>query len=399
MTSWAGPAPYREAVRPSLPRLADVGLAVALVAAGLAEVWVPLESRQGDGSQVAGSAAVVLSGLLLTQRRTHPLPACLGVLLIWPLTMLVAPVHVLFFGQFVPMAVAVFSLARHGRGREPWYAAGAAAAALLWVDLFVPELRSPGEIVFHWSVFAIVWGFGYGLRRMEQRAQESTRRAVEAEVAAAEQALAAVVAERTRIARELHDIVAHSVSMMVVQAGAAEQVVDDDPTFVRRALGTIRTTGTDALAEMRRVVVMLREGDEPGTLAPQPGLDGLTLLLRDAEATGLATSLEVTGAARELPAGLDLTAYRIVQEAVTNVRRHARATRVAVRVAYDEDELRLEVVDDGAGPGEERAVNGTGHGLVGMRERAALYGGTVEAGADPGRGFAVRAVLPVGGAS
>jgi signal transduction histidine kinase len=207
--------------------------------------------------------------------------------------------------------------------------------------------------------------------------------------------MAAVVAERTRIARELHDIVAHSVSMIVVQAGAAEQVVEDDPVFARRALEAIRTTGTDALAEMRRVVAMLRDTDEPGALTPQPGLEGVAALLRDAEATGLTTSLEVTGAARELPAGVDLAAYRIVQEAVTNVRRHAGASRVAVRVAYGEDDVRVEVVDDGRGPGEGHGVNGTGHGLVGMRERAALYGGTVAAGPAPGRGFAVRAVLPV----
>jgi signal transduction histidine kinase len=386
------------AVPALLPRFADLGLATVLVVLGLAEVWVPLESRQGDGSEVAGSVAVLLSGLLLTQRRAHPLPACLGVLLVWPLVMLAADVHVLFFGQFVPMAVAVFSLARHGRDRDPWYAAAGAAASLLYVDLFVPELREPGEIVFHWSVFAIVWGFGYGLARLERRAHESTRRAVEAEVAAAEQAMAAVVAERTRIARELHDIVAHAVSMMVVQAGAAEQVVEDDPAFTRRALGAIRATGTDALAEMRRVVAVLRDTEEPGALMPQPGLDGLGALLRDAESTGLATTLEVTGDARELPAGVDLAAYRIVQEAVTNVRRHAGASRVAVRVAYGEGEVRLEVVDDGRGPGEG-AVNGTGHGMVGMRERVALYGGTVEAGPAPGRGFSVRAVLPVGEAS
>jgi signal transduction histidine kinase len=399
MTTRPAPHSYRVAVRQLLPRLADLGLALALVAVGLAEIWVPLESRQGEGSQVAGFVAVLLSGALLTQRRTHPRPACLGVLLVWPLVMLLAPVHVLFFGQFVPMAVAVFSLARHGRGRDPWYAAAGAAASLLYVDLFVPELQSPGEIVFHWSVFAIVWGFGFGLARLERRAHESTRRAIEAEVAAAEQAMAAVVAERTRIARELHDVVAHSVSMIVVQAGAAEQVVEDDPAFARRALEAIRTTGTDALAEMRRVVAMLRDSDEPGALTPQPGLDGVAALLRDAESAGLSTSLDVTGAARELPAGLDLAAYRIVQEAVTNVRRHAGASQVAVRVEYGEDDVRLEVVDDGVGAGEGHGVNAIGHGLVGMRERAALYGGTVTAGPAPGRGFAVRAVLPAGDAT
>ena len=149
-------------------------------------------------------------GLALTQRRRHPLATGLVVLLTWPVAFLLTPVYVLFFGQFVPMAVAVFSMARHGRGRVPFVGAALGAATLLFFDLFVSVLQAPGEIVFHWGVFTIVWGFGFGLQRLERRAEESTRRAVEVEVAAAEQAMAAVVAERTRIAQELHDIVAHS---------------------------------------------------------------------------------------------------------------------------------------------------------------------------------------------
>lgn len=385
---------YAGEVSAPLTRLFDVGLAVALVAAGVAEAWVPFSSRQGDGSLTATTVGVAVAGLALSQRRAHPLAAGLAVFGTWLVVIVVAaPVFVLFFGQFVPLAVAVFSLARYGSGRVPFVGAGLGAAMLLFVDLFVPELQSPGEIVFHWGVFAVVWGFGFGLHRMERGAHESNRRAIEAEVAAAEQAMAAVVEERTRIARELHDIVAHSVSMIVVQAGAAEQVVDDDPDYVRRALGTIRSTGTGALDEMRRVVAVLRDGDEPGTLEPQPGLSAVPDLVEEARAAGLTTSLEVTGAERPLPAGVDLSAYRIVQEALTNVRRHAAATRVRVALTYDDRALRIEVLDDGVGP----IAPGGGHGLVGMRERAALYGGTVETGPVDGRGFAVRAVLPVGG--
>jgi signal transduction histidine kinase len=286
-------------------------------------------------------------------------------------------------------------MARHGRGRVPFYGAAAGAAMLLGVDLFVEELQSPGEIFFHWLVFAVVWGFGYGLQRAEQRARESTRRAVDAEVAAAEQAMAAVVEERTRIARELHDIVAHSVSMMVVQAGAAEQVVDDDPAYVRRALATIRDTGTGALDEMRRVVAMLRDADEPGALAPQPGVAALPTLVQDARAAGLAATLDVVGTARPLPAGVDLAAYRIVQEALTNVRRHAAASAVRVELSYGEGDVRIEVADDGVGATDPHG----GHGLVGMRERASLYGGHVETASANGSGFVVRAVLPAGAAT
>ena len=383
---------YAGDVSAPLTRLFDVGLAVALVAAGVAEAWVPFSSRQGDGSLTATTVGVVVAGLALTQRRARPLAAGVVLCGTWLVVLVVAPVYVLFFGQFVPLAVAVFSLARHGRGRVPFVGAGLGAAMLLFVDLFVPELQSPGEIVFHWGVFAVVWGFGFGLQRMERRAHASHLRAVAAEVAAAEQAMAAVVEERTRIARELHDIVAHAVSMIVVQAGAAEQVVDDDTDYVRRALGAIRTTGTGALAEMRRVVAMLRDGDEPGSLAPQPGLAAVPALVGDARSAGLEASLDVVGEARDLPAGVDLAAYRIVQEALTNVRRHAAATSVRVALEYGDSDVRIEVVDDGVGDAGDRG----GHGLVGMRERATLYGGTVEAGTVNGRGFAVRAVLPVG---
>jgi signal transduction histidine kinase len=395
MTPGGALAAYADAVPASLARVADAGLAVAVAAAGVAEVLVPFSSRQGDGSAAASVAGVVLTALALTTRRTHPLATGTVVVTTWLVLMALAPVHVLFFGQFVVLAIAVFSMARHGSGRVPAYGAAGGAATLLYIDLFVPELQSPGEIVFHWGVFALVWGFGFGLRTMEARATESHRRAVETEVAAARQAMDAVVEERSRIARELHDIVAHSVSMMVVQAGAAEQVVDDDPAYVRRALGTIRTTGTGALADMRRVVAMLREGDEPGALAPQPGLDAVPGLVGDARAAGLDATLDVAGAARTLPPGVDLAAYRIVQEALTNVRRHASATRVRVGLTYRESEVLIEVEDDGVGATDPSG----GHGLVGMRERASLYGGTVEAGSVAGRGFSVRAVLPAGAAS
>ena len=173
----------------------------------------------------------------------------------------------LFYGQMVPLLIGVFMVARFGRGREPAYGAAVAAVTLLAVDLTIPQLQQPGEIAFHWIVTALVFGAGAGLRTFERRAHESTRRAVEAEVAATEQAARAVLDERTRIARELHDIVAHSVSSMVVQAGAAEQAVGDEE-FRDRALAGIRATGTDALGEMRRLVTMLRDDDDRPALAP-----------------------------------------------------------------------------------------------------------------------------------
>ena len=288
------------------------------------------------------------------------------------------------------------------------YGAVAGAATLLFLDFRVDVLQSPGEIVFHWLVFIVAWSVGRGLNVMELRAAESLRRAIEVEVASAERALAAVVEERTRIARELHDVVAHSVSVMVVQAGAAEQVVEDDPAHVRAALETIRRTGTEALAEMRRVVAMLRDAEEAGTLTPQPGLGQLRVLVDEARSGGLEVSLTVTGTTDRLPAGLDLAAYRILQEALTNVRRHAGASHAEVHVRYEDESLTLEVRDDGrsrsatdgAEPGPDPVAVGTGglgHGLIGMRERVGIYGGRLDAGPTRDGGFRVLAVLPLAG--
>jgi signal transduction histidine kinase len=370
----------------------DVALAVVVVALGLAEVWVPFSSVQGDGSPVATSAVIVVSGAALTLRRRQPLTVQVVVLFCWFAAMPVSTPLVTFFGQFIPMGIVVFTVARHGRGRDPLVGAGVAALALVGVDLLVPELQSPGEIVFHWGAITLVWILGYRLNQLEGRSRESMRRAIDAQVAAAEQAMAAVVEERTRIARDLHDIVAHSVTTMVVQAGAAEQVVDEDPEYVRQALHTIRLTGSGALADMRRVVTMLRDSDETGALSPQPGIDGLPGLVEEARTAGLTATLEVVGTIRPLPAGVDVAAYRIVQEALTNVRRHARATSVRVGLDYGDDEVRIEVADDGVGAADTRG----GHGLVGMRERVSLYGGGLEAGSPTGSGFVVRAVLPAG---
>ena len=390
---------YRERVNGSqrLSRLLDLALATAVIAVGVAEIWVPFQSRAGDGDAVASTVVTVVLGVALTQRRAHPMATAVVVLVVWPVAFVLVPVYVLFFGQFVPMAIAVFSAARHGPGRVPFVGAGLAAATLLFFDLFVSVLQAPGEIVFHWGVFAIVWGFGYGLQRHEGRAEESTRRAVQAEVAAAEQAMAAVLAERTRIARELHDIVAHSVSTMVVQAGAAEQVVGEDPELVRRALAAIRTTGADALGEMRRVVAMLREegGGDDGDLAPQPGLDGLPELLAATRSAGLQATLEVRGTPQPLPPGLELTGFRVVQEALTNARRHSGAASVRVLVEHDPGVLRIQVCDDGRGPAPGNSGADGGHGLVGMRERVAMYGGRVEAGPGGTGGFVVSVVLPL----
>jgi signal transduction histidine kinase len=219
----------------------------------------------------------------------------------------------------------------------------------------------------------------------ERRAQLAER---ERDLAARE----AVVEERARIARELHDAIAHNVSMMVVQAGAERRVLDGKSGTTHEVLETIERIGRGALTEMRRLVGMLRS-DAGDPLAPQPGLEDLPLLVTQVSEAGLPVELQIEGERRELPVGIELSAYRIVQEALTNALKHAGQAQASVRVRYGVDSLELEIVDDGAGA-PAPVANG-GHGLVGMRERVALYGGRLDAGRRPSGGFAVRVLLPI----
>jgi signal transduction histidine kinase len=219
-------------------------------------------------------------------------------------------------------------------------------------------------------------------------ALENAALAAERDVRAAE----AVVEERARIARELHDVVAHAISVIVLQARGGRRVLATSPEDARTALDTIEHTGEQALEEMRRLLAMLRY-DEEHRLSPHPGLHALDDLAGSMTRMGLPVELVREGTPVELAAGIDLSAYRIVQEALTNALKHAGPARARVRVAYTHDHLDLEVVDDGPGTG---TGGGSGHGLVGIRERAELYGGHVEAGRRPDGGYAVRARLPIG---
>jgi signal transduction histidine kinase len=202
-----------------------------------------------------------------------------------------------------------------------------------------------------------------------------------------------VATERATIARELHDVVAHHMSVMVVQAGAARAVAATDPAAAAEALRQVEASGRTGLAEMRRLLEVLKaEGDGNGR-SPQPGLAHLDELLDAMRASGLRVEAVIEGSPRRLPPGVDLSSYRIVQEALTNVLRHAGGASARVVVRYEPDAVELEIADDGAGPPEDPEATG-GHGLIGMRERVQLFGGELEAGPRPGGGFRVRARLP-----
>ncbi len=249
-----------------------------------------------------------------------------------------------------------------------------------------------GDIFFSVLLFTVVWVVGFALGRKFEEADVARERAERLERERDEEARAAVAEERARIARELHDVVGHSVSVMTVQASGVRRLLRDDQEREREALLIVERTGREALAEMRRMVGVLRRPEEAPALAPQPSLEHLERLVEQARDAGLPVDLRVEGEAVELPAGVDLTAYRLVQEGLTNALKHAHATRAEVLVNYGDDQIEVMVSDDGRGVGNG---DGGGHGLVGMRERVSVYGGELDAGPQPGGGYRLRAKLPV----
>jgi signal transduction histidine kinase len=244
-------------------------------------------------------------------------------------------------------------------------------------------------------VFGLIWTVAFALGRKFQEADEAKERAAQAERDREERARSAVTEERARIARELHDVVGHSVSVMTVQASAVRRLLRPDQRREREALLIVEQTGREALAEMRRMVGVLRRPEEAPALAPQPTLDRLDKLVEQAREAGLGVELRIEGDPLPLPAGVDLTAYRLVQEGLTNALKHARAERAQVLVRYGDASIEVTVSDDGRGTG---SGDGGGHGLVGMRERVAVYGGELEAGPRPEGGYRLRAKLPLASA-
>jgi signal transduction histidine kinase len=239
----------------------------------------------------------------------------------------------------------------------------------------------------------VAWVLGDSMRYRRAYLTSLEDRAARLERERDAQAQIAVAAERARIARELHDVIAHNVSVMVVQADGASYALRSEPERTAQALTAISHTGRQALAEMRRLLGILRSGDEQADLAPVPGLDQLRELLDQAREAGMSVSLTLEGAVRPLPEGAELAAYRVVQESLTNTRKHGGlAAAAAVTLRYEPDGLLLQVTDDGLGAAV--AADGVGHGLTGMRERVEMYGGTIQAGPLPGGGYQVTARLP-----
>jgi signal transduction histidine kinase len=388
------------------PKLVDGALAAALAFLGVASAVVMavrpgLSVRPGVGtlgvSPLAGVPLALLLAVPVVFRRSHPVGAFAAAIVLGALQVLLdlrptvtdLTIVILLYtlAAYTPRRVSVTGLAI--------CLVGSAAGVARWMpgQLSVLDAIAVGSIMFAGpSLIAWVLGDSVRYRRAYYAALEDRAARLEAERDA--QAQVAAATERARIARELHDVVAHNVSVMVVQADGASYALDNDPGKAREALAAIASTGRQALAEMRRLLGVLRhdEGTDSGR-APLPGIAQLGELLEQTRAAGLPVTLTVEGVPQPLPDGAALAAYRIVQESLTNTRKHGGPQATAqVTLRYLEDALVLRITDDGQGP--VTVPDGAGHGLNGMRERVAIYGGWVQAGPRPGGGYHVTARLP-----
>ena len=387
------------------PQAADALLAFGLLLPGLTELYLQKlpeghgydEFRDPDVWNGLVVAAVTLS---LTWRRRSPLPVLLFV--IAGELALAVPQYPPSTADVAAFLVAVYSLAAH-RGLAQSAPGGLLAFVFYVVYLVMaPVELSLLEILTDCALVAGVWVLGRNLRLRRAYLAELEDRAARLERARGTDARAARIEERSRIARELHDVVAHHVSVMTVQAGAARRIIDRDAGSAREAMSTIEEVGRTALSEMRRIVGVLRtERDveqEGRELAPQPGLGDLEELLDHVRETGLSVQLWIEGEARSPSPGVDVAAFRLIQEALTNTLKHAGPqARAWVRLYYGDGDLTVEIEDDGRGTSTFGAGDGDspGHGLVGMYERVALYGGELKIGPRVGGGFGVRARFPL----
>jgi signal transduction histidine kinase len=380
----------------STPVQAVLDIAVPVLLAVLAVVQLVADPPPGSPALV--TVAALAATLPLAARRRAPVLVTAVVGAASLCQVVAAEGAPATFASFVAVMICVYTLAREAS--PAGIAAGLAIVLGFVTALTLVQARfepfEPFEFVYPLVYFGAAGALGALVRQRASRLTAVEGRAAALESELQREAEVAASEERTRIARELHDVVAHGLSLMVVQAEAAEELLTRSPEQAVEPLHRVQDTGRQALAEMRRLLGVLRSPEQgPPATAPQPSLRRLPDLVREAADVGLSVDVAVDGERTDLPLGLELAAFRIVQEALTNTRRHARATRACVRLGYAPDALRIEVTDDGRGP----TGNRDGHGLIGMRERAALYGGTLTAGPADGGGFRVTAVLPLGAAS
>jgi signal transduction histidine kinase len=388
-------------------------LAIVLTAIAQVELWL---LWQPDVDEATGPVSIGVRALAAAG--TLPLTLSLALGRRWPLLPLalaipaiaVLPggpleVSVAVVGAIVVAALAAALLAPSAT--EIGIGAGGIAALVVTTAIAHPDtVEEPGDLALLVAALVGPWLAGLAIRARRERETALESLAVRAEASRQADAQRAVTDERARIARELHDVVAHAISVIVLQARGGRRAIASDPAAATQALDDIEMTGSRALAEMRRLVGVLRPGDAAnpgaGALEPPPGLGALEALVAGVRDAGLEVTVQVEGTPVELAPGVDLAAYRLVQEAFTNTLRHAEAVQAKVILRYVPGAIEIEVVDEGrpepaAGQRPQPADVASGHGMIGMRERAALYGGSVEFGPRPDGGFRVLARLPVGG--
>ena len=359
------------------PLHVDALVAVLLAALLLEEIF---------NTDVDGSAAVLVPTALamtlpLAWRRIAPVPVAAVGLAALALQGLLDDSGQEPQTPFIPLLLAAYSVGAHSARRG-----AIAGLVVIWAGLLAVE---PGDVIVMGPVFTGTWFAGRLVRSREGDAQRLRELSAALERERVEEARIAAAEERARMARELHDVVAHSMSTIVLEAGAERMNLEAAEGSTHETLRSIERTGREALAEMRRLVGVLRQDD--AALAPQPSLSRIDELADRVRRAGLPVDVRIAGAPVELAPGLDISAYRIVQEALTNALKHAGDARASVLLSYGNRDLEIEVADDGCGG----TPNGGGHGLAGLRERVTVLGGDLEAGARDGGGFVVRATLPI----
>jgi signal transduction histidine kinase len=363
------------------------------VGVGLAEVVLTQDEIDGpQGPLWFDILAILAITLPLLLRRRFPFGAPVAVGAALALSSFVD-------GRLVPnglitvlFGIAAFVLMGMLRDRNQALAGLAFGVGVVAIVAHNDPKAGVGNFVFVSIVFSIAWLIGFLVSRTFHEAERARERAARAEREREERALLAVSDERARIARELHDVVGHSVSVMTVQASAARRLLRPQQEKEREALLVVEKTGREAMAEMRRMVGVLRRPEEAPALAPQPSLEQIETLVDHTREAGLPVTLRIEGDPVQLPPGVDLTAYRLVQEALTNTMKHAQASSAEVVVRYGDGDVELTISDDGVGGADG---DSGGHGLVGMRERVSVYGGELEAGPRADGGFRLRARLPI----
>lgn len=374
-------------------------LGIAVI--GLVDIALHPRSKQFPGSPALHVSLLLAAAAVLGLRRHFPILVPAVVIAIATGWATVWRGHNQgSFEAFLLLVAAAYAIGAGNRGTRLKQATAALIAYFIASQIVL--LTTSGYLgdllpLIVWMLAA--WGIGVAIRSRGEQARRARRLAAQLEETQEHRTAEAVEQERSRIARELHDVVAHSLSVIVVQAAAERRAVANGTTDTEATgavLASVERAGREALVDLRRLLGLLRKVDETPSLAPQPSLAQLDVLVAPLQDAGIDVAVHVDGSAEPLPAGVDLTAYRIVQESLTNVLKHAHAHRVEIVIGHRSGRVDIDVIDDGDASGRDPAAPGGGHGLLGMRERVSIFGGTMTTGPRPDGGWAVRARLPIG---